>query len=260
VPQAFINMHVDALKAAVARIETEFAGADAPPRAAASKPAPARAVRPVAAESEPPRREIGSLPASGGRIALIAAMILAAFLVAGLGLYVLMAPERSSPVSQARSTEPERPVAQAPPAAKRAAGAQDASYILRPQRVFYRTTQPVGSVIVSRGQRFLYVVQPNNVAIRYAIALGAECESLAGLFRVTEKINQEPPAADAKAKPAGAFDPPALYFGGTHALHKAREPASIGQFVKSGCFQAVDQDIADLYERVPLDERVVVAN
>lgn len=251
-PQAFISMHVEALKTAVLRIEGEFAG-EAP--AAPPRPAPARPVHPATAEREPPGREIGALPTDGRRIAAIAAAVLAAVFIAGLSAYFLLAPNAPPPASQAGSPSPARPTAEvSPPASKRAGGAPDAAYILRPQRVFYRTTQPVGSVIVSRGQRFLYVVQPNNVAIRYAIGLGAACGNLAGMFRVTEKI-------DATGKPAGAFDPPALYFGGaTHAVHKTSEPTSIGQFVKAGCLHTAEQDMADLYQRIPLDERIIVSN
>ena len=61
------------------------------------------------------------------------------------------------------------------------------SYSLRRQRVFYRTTQPAGTLIVSRKQRFLYLVQSNQFAVRYSIGVGPDCSDLVGLFRIKEE-------------------------------------------------------------------------
>ena len=110
-----------------------------------------------------------------------------------------------------------------------------------------------GSIVVSRNQRFLYVVQPNQVAIRYAIGVGPGCENLAGLFHVTDK--QKPPATQ-----PGTFELPAVYFDPARAVHRTAEPARIGESTKAGCFQAWDSDIADLFERVQLNDRVIVTN
>jgi lipoprotein-anchoring transpeptidase ErfK/SrfK len=107
--------------------------------------------------------------------------------------------------------------------------------------------------VVARSQRFLYVVQPNNVAIRYAIGVGRDCDNVAGLFRVTEKVGG-PAAANAR------FDVPALYFSASQAVHRAADPGRVGQSTVDGCFQAWDRDIADLYNRIQLDDRVIVAN
>src|SRR5262249_36664762 len=40
----------------------------------------------------------------------------------------------------------------------------DQSYVFRRQPTFYRTLQPVGTVIIDKLQHFLYLVQPNGVA------------------------------------------------------------------------------------------------
>jgi lipoprotein-anchoring transpeptidase ErfK/SrfK len=183
--------------------------------------------------------------------------------IAGLATYFAVPRNRADPVDRRATVRPAAPAAEG-------SEPTQASYILRQQRVYYRTTQPAGTVIVARNQRFLYVVQPNQVAIRYAIAVGPECDGIGGLFRVTAKVmepNSGPieagsasPRAGDKAKPGAAFDPPILYFGGAHAVHRASEPGRIGGAATHGCFQAWTQDIADLYERVPIDERVVVTN
>ena len=48
----------------------------------------------------------------------------------------------------------------------------DLPYVFRRQPTFYRTLQPVGTVIIDKLQHFLYLIQPNNVALRYGIAVG----------------------------------------------------------------------------------------
>jgi lipoprotein-anchoring transpeptidase ErfK/SrfK len=96
-------------------------------------------------------------------------------------------------------------------------------------------------------------VQPNQVAIRYAIGVGPGCENLAGLFHVTDK--QKGPAAQ-----QAAFELPAVYFESSRAVHRTAEPARIGESTKAGCFNAWDSDIADLFERVQLNDRVIVTN
>ena len=249
-PDSEIDANVDALAAAIARIESEFADD------------PVRQPQPVA-----PAHAAPSAAAPTGRHYRIAAVgvlaALAVLAIAGLGTYFAVSRNRADPGDR---RETARPSALAP--AVQGSEPAQASYILRQQRVYYRTTQPTGTVIVARNQRFLYVVQPNQVAIRYAIAVGPECDGIGGLFRVTAKVTEPgqveagsaPASSRAGAKPGAAFDAPALYFGGTHAVHRAREPGRIGQAATHGCFQAWTQDIADLYERVPIDERVVVTN
>jgi lipoprotein-anchoring transpeptidase ErfK/SrfK len=231
-PQDEIDRHLAGVRAAARRIEAEFAEDSAPRQ-------PAR------------------------RVGLIAAGVLGAILLAGLAAYYLVA--RGSPPPPASRAERVAPAPVATPArrepARRDAEAapDNASFVLRQQRVYYRTTHPVGSIVVSRSQRFLYVVQSNNVAIRYAIGVGRECENVTGLFRVTEKIG--PDAGAAPPAPATTrFDAPALYFSAREAVHRAADPARVGQSSADGCFQAWDRDIADLYTRIQLDDRVIVAN
>ena len=55
------------------------------------------------------------------------------------------------------------------------------------QLVYYRTTQPVGTIVVDKSQTFLYVVRPNLSALRYSIGVGTECTALSGLYHVARK-------------------------------------------------------------------------
>jgi lipoprotein-anchoring transpeptidase ErfK/SrfK len=51
----------------------------------------------------------------------------------------------------------------------------------------------------------------------------------------------------------------ALYIGATvYRIHGTNAPETIGQAVSSGCFRLVNDDIIDLYKRVPLGTQVVV--
>ncbi|MCX7320686.1 MAG: L,D-transpeptidase, partial [Hyphomicrobiales bacterium] len=52
-----------------------------------------------------------------------------------------------------------------------------------------------------------------------------------------------------------------LFKGGKDTLfriHGTTEPDSIGKAVSSGCIRMVNQDIIDLYSRIPNGSRVVV--
>jgi lipoprotein-anchoring transpeptidase ErfK/SrfK len=246
-----VDLHLDGVRAAARRIEAEFADEPVPSLRPAAHAQPVeRGAPPVAA---------GAMPAR--RIGLVAVGVLGAILAAGLSAYYLVARGPGTPQASRSEKAAPAPAPTRREQAKREAEVtpDQASYVLRQQRVYYRTTHPVGSIVVARNQRFLYVVQPNNVAIRYAIGVGRECENVAGLFRVTEKVGG-PVAGAAPSAATARFDVPALYFSASQAVHRATDPARVGQSSTDGCFQAWDRDIADLYNRIQLDDRVIVAN
>jgi lipoprotein-anchoring transpeptidase ErfK/SrfK len=43
-----------------------------------------------------------------------------------------------------------------------------------------------------------------------------------------------------------------------YRIHGTNDPLSIGKAVSSGCVRMLDQDVIDLYERVPLRTKVIV--
>src|SRR5262249_60016593 len=55
------------------------------------------------------------------------------------------------------------------------------------QVVLYRSNEPAGTIIVHTAERFLYVVQPNGRALRYAIGVGREGFQWQGLLHITRK-------------------------------------------------------------------------
>jgi lipoprotein-anchoring transpeptidase ErfK/SrfK len=51
----------------------------------------------------------------------------------------------------------------------------------------------------------------------------------------------------------------ALYIGATiYRIHGTNAPETIGQAVSSGCFRMVNEDVVDLYSRVPVGTKVMV--
>jgi lipoprotein-anchoring transpeptidase ErfK/SrfK len=142
----------------------------------------------------------------------------------------------------------------------------------RRQPVFYRTTEPAGTIIVDTSARFLYVTQGNGRAMRYGIGVGRDGFQWQGLVRISRKAewpDWTPPAemiarqpylprfmAGGPGNPLGAR---ALYLGETiYRIHGTNQPQTIGHAVSSGCFRMVNDAVIDLYERVPVGTKVIV--
>jgi lipoprotein-anchoring transpeptidase ErfK/SrfK len=143
---------------------------------------------------------------------------------------------------------------------------------LQRQGVFFRTVEQPGTIIVYTSERHLYLVQGNNRALRYSVGVGRDGFQWAGLHRISRKaewpdwtpppemISRQPYLprfmAGGPGNPMGAR---ALYIGETvYRLHGTNQPQTIGSAVSSGCFRLVNNDIIDLYERVPLGTRIIV--
>src|ERR1700749_4299668 len=67
----------------------------------------------------------------------------------------------------------------------------DESYQLDPewqkQMVYFRTTEPPGTIIISTAERHLYLVQPGGRALRYGIGVGRDGFQWQGLVNITRK-------------------------------------------------------------------------
>jgi lipoprotein-anchoring transpeptidase ErfK/SrfK len=143
---------------------------------------------------------------------------------------------------------------------------------LQRQPVYFRTTEQPGTIVVNTSERFLYLVQGNNRAIRYGVGVGRDGFQWSGIHRISRKgewpdwtpppemIERQPYLprfmAGGPGNPMGAR---ALYIGSTvYRLHGTNQPHTIGQAVSSGCFRLVNPDIIDLYERVEVGTKVVV--
>ena len=138
--------------------------------------------------------------------------------------------------------------------------------------VFYRTEYPPGTIIVNTADRFLYLILGNNVALRYGIGVGRDGFQWGGIHKISRKAewpDWTPPPEMIQRQPylprwmAGGPGNPlgarALYIGTTvYRIHGTNAPETIGQAVSSGCFRLVNDDIVDLYQRVPVGTKVVV--
>jgi lipoprotein-anchoring transpeptidase ErfK/SrfK len=145
-------------------------------------------------------------------------------------------------------------------------------YFYRRQPVYYRTVYSPGMVLVDRSQRFLYLVQPNSVALRYGIGVGGECADTAGLLRITRKdewpewvpspelIKRRSYPSRLAGGPGNPLGARALYLNNGIGIHGTNAPKSIGHAVSLGCFRMVNDDVVDLYQRVPTGTAVVVMN
>ncbi len=140
------------------------------------------------------------------------------------------------------------------------------------QIVFFRTTEKPGTIVVHTADRYLYLVQPDNRAIRYGIGVGRDGFQWAGvksIIRKQEWPDWRPPPEMIQRQPylprfmAGGPGNPmgarALYIGGTvYRIHGTNQPQTIGHAVSSGCFRLVNGDVIDLYGRVPVGTKIVV--
>ncbi len=134
-------------------------------------------------------------------------------------------------------------------------------YEYRRQAVFYRTTEAPGTIIVNTHDRFLYLVQGDNRAIRYGVGVGRDGFQWGGVHRISRKSewpDWTPPPEMIQRQPylprfmAGGPGNPmgarAMYIGSTvYRVHGTNAPETIGHSVSSGCFRLVNTEIEDLY-------------
>src|SRR5580692_3523793 len=172
------------LDSAIRRIEAEMSR---PARAAVRRDEPIDNADGDIADLSAITPERGPLPTPFrlSSISLFAGAVVAAAIGAGGYMFwVQHAHNASPPVKNVASTA----APQAPSAVKAAtpkpatakdgdlapgidggAADNDLPYVFRRQPTFYRTLQPVGTIIIDKLQHYLYLIQPNNVALRYGI-------------------------------------------------------------------------------------------
>lgn len=142
----------------------------------------------------------------------------------------------------------------------------------RRRTVPFQTAEAPGTVIIDTAMRYLYLVEPGGQAIRYGIGVGRDGFTWAGVERVSRKAEWPDwrPPEDMRARqpflpdfmPGGPGNPlgaRALYLGSTiYRIHGTNEDWSIGYAVSSGCIRLKNDDVADLYDRVPVGAKVIV--
>ncbi len=147
------------------------------------------------------------------------------------------------------------------------------------QEVAWEGLDAPGTIIVDPGQRFLYLVAAEGSAIRYGVGVGKSGFAWHGEATVGMKRRwprwlppEEMVYRDAKAmawvngQPGGPENPlgaRALYLNANgvdtlYRIHGTNDPKSIGKAMSSGCIRMLNEDVADLFDRVPVGTKVIV--
>lgn len=150
------------------------------------------------------------------------------------------------------------------------------------QRVADPTGEAPGTVVVDTPGRFLYVVEPGGTAMRYGVGIGRDGFAWQGEGIIHWRQHWprwKPPAEMIARQPHlqkysvenGGMEPGiknplgarALYIfqngqDTLYRLHGTPEWDSIGKATSSGCVRLVNQDVLDLYTRVPYHAPIVV--
>ncbi len=141
------------------------------------------------------------------------------------------------------------------------------------------TGESPGTVVVDTTNRFLYVVRDDGQAMRYGVGIGRDGFSWSGRARIqfkrewpvwtppAEMIARQPELEPYRngmepglGNPLGAR---ALYIfkdgrDTLYRLHGNPDERSIGKAVSSGCVRLLQQDVIDLYSRVPAGSPILV--
>lgn len=136
-----------------------------------------------------------------------------------------------------------------------------------------------GTIVVDPKDRFLYLIMENGKALRYGVGVGRQGFAWSGTagihhagvwpkwFPPADMTARDPKLARFAEGMPGGLDNPlgarALYlFQGKsdtlYRIHGTNDPSSIGKAVSSGCIRLFNQDIIDLYNRVPEGTKVIV--
>ncbi len=147
------------------------------------------------------------------------------------------------------------------------------------QVVTYDGFEETGTIVVDPAERFLYHILESGSAIRYGVGVGRAGFAWAGEATVGMKRRWPrwlPPIEmtqrDVKAAvwlngmPGGPENPlgaRALYLHANgvdtlYRIHGTNEPQSIGKAMSSGCIRMLNQDVAELFDQVPIGTRVIV--
>jgi len=140
------------------------------------------------------------------------------------------------------------------------------------QVVAYDGKHPAGTLVIDTPNKYLYLVQGGGKAMRYGIGVGKPGFTWSGVKTISAKKEWPawtPPAEMLKRRPdlprhmEGGPENPlgarAMYLGTTlYRIHGSNEPWTIGTNVSSGCIRMRNEDVIDLYGRVPVGTKVIV--
>ena len=133
-----------------------------------------------------------------------------------------------------------------------------------------------GTVVIDTQDRFLYLLMEDGQALRYGVGVGRQGFEWSGTATIERKAEWPawvPPKEMREREPwlpermEGGVENPlgarALYlFEGNkdtlYRIHGTNQPETIGLALSSGCIRMLNDDVMDLYQRVPKGTKVVV--
>lgn len=141
------------------------------------------------------------------------------------------------------------------------------------------TGERPGTIVVDTANRYLYLVGENATAMRYGVGIGRDGFAWSGRALIaykrqwptwtppSEMIARQPELEPYRRGMPPGLDNPlgarALYIfqdgrDTLYRLHGNPEERSIGRAVSSGCVRLLNQDVIDLYDRVPNGSPILV--
>jgi len=141
------------------------------------------------------------------------------------------------------------------------------------------TGEAPGTVVVDTANRFLYFVEKDGMAMRYGVGIGRDGFAWSGRAHIaykrewpvwtppSEMIDRQPELEPYRHGMPPSLENPlgarALYIhqgnrDTLYRLHGNPDERSIGMAVSSGCVRLLNQDVIDLYERVPTGSPILV--
>jgi lipoprotein-anchoring transpeptidase ErfK/SrfK len=150
------------------------------------------------------------------------------------------------------------------------------------QEVSYQTTEKPGTIVVDTRSYYLYLVETGGKAMRYGVGLGREGYAWSGRGVVQwktkwprwtptdEMVAGQPDMRQISAERGGMNPGPTnplgaralyIYKNGKDTLYRVHgtpDWQSIGKATSSGCVRMLNQDVIDLYNRVPVHSEIVV--
>jgi lipoprotein-anchoring transpeptidase ErfK/SrfK len=151
--------------------------------------------------------------------------------------------------------------------------------------VYYPTGEAPGTIIIDPRNHFLYFLEGGGRAIRYGVGVGREGFGWSGVATIHDKqewpdwyppkemVQRQPELRRVLSELEGGLGMPggpsnplgsrAMYLwqgskDTLYRIHGTNEPWTIGKSVSSGCIRMINQDVMDLYLRVPVGAKVVV--
>ncbi len=145
----------------------------------------------------------------------------------------------------------------------------------------YSGPEKPGTIVIVTRERALYYVLPGGKAERYGVGVGREGFQWSGVATIRRKAvwpEWRPPKEMIEREwklykrrlpevMKGGRDNPLgaralyLYQGNRDTLyriHGTNDPTTIGRAVSSGCIRMLNEEIIELYEKVPIGTKVVV--